>query len=272
MNMLDNNHLLLAIDVGNTHTVVVVFEGEEIVARLRLSTNRSRTVDEYIIFLSSFLASHGISADMITHSVICNVVPEIGYLLKEICYRFLGNEPLIVGESDTYLGIEIYKKEIKEAVSPNIIANCVGAKEKYGRDLIVVDFGSVTTFNVIDQHGIYIGSVVAPGLKSSLQLLSSNNILFYDIEVTNPQKIIGENLEEAIKSGIYYGYAGLVKEIVGRINRAHGKKRVIATGDVSIILKEISDIINYFESDLTLLGLQKIFRINNDYKVIQYAN
>lgn len=272
MKLLNNSNLLLAIDVGDTNTVFCLFEGEEIIAKLKLSTMKERTVDEYIVFLSSFFATNGISVDMISYSVVCNGVPVIEQSLKETCYRFLGNEPLVVGNSNTYLGIEIYKTKIKQEVSANIIANCVGAKEKYGRDLLVINFDMVTVFSVVDQHGIYIGSSIVPGWKSLLNSLFSNIKALPEIEIKNPSYALGENVEQAVETGVYWGYIGLVKEIIQKISKTHGKKKVIATGNISLFLKEFNDVINYFEPDLSLIGLQKIFRLNNDYKVAQYAN
>lgn len=256
--------MLLAIDLGNTNIKYGVFDGEELVASFRVSSRISRTADEYGSVLVGLLSNSGINKTDITGIIFSSVIPALNYTICHMCEFFFGISPLVVGPG-IKTGLNIKADNPKE-VGADIIVNSVSAFSKYGGPTIVIDFGTATTFDIISQKGELIGVVIAPGIKTSLEGLATKTAQLPMVELDAPKTVIGKNTKHCMQSGIIYGFAGLVDNIVNKIKKELklDEIKVIATGGLGeIISKEVkSNII--LDRTLTLDGLKTIYNLNNN--------
>ena len=258
--------MILCIDVGNTNIKYAVFDGNELKASFRVSSRHTRTADEYGATLLNLLASKDIKTQDIKGVIMSSVIPSLNYTISHMCEYFLGASPMVVG-AGIKTGLNVKADNPKE-VGADIIANCVGAFKKYsdGKPMIVIDFGTATTFDVLTGSGELIGVVIAPGMKSSLESLVSNTAQLPMIELQAPKTAIPKNTKTAMQAGIIFGFAGLVENIVKKIKEQLGVDEisVTATGGMGeIIAKEVS-CITRIDRLLTLQGLKYLYELNNE--------
>ena len=255
--------LLLAIDAGNTNTVFAIYQGDEQRGQWRAETRAGRTADEYAVWLNQLLDHEAIDGRDIGAAIIASVVPETVYHLRSLCQSYYGCEPLIVGEN-TYIGAEIAIDNPQE-VGADRVVNAVAAHIRYPGALIVIDFGTATTFDVVDAAGAYRGGVIAPGINLSLEALHMAAAQLPRIAPKRPQAVIGSGTIPAMQSGIYWGYVGLIEGLVARIREEFGEPMtVIATGGLAPLFHAATEVIEHIDADLTMLGLLEIHRRNQD--------
>lgn len=254
--------MLLAIDSGNTNVLFAVFDGEEKKGEWRSAKSPNRTADEYAVWLMQLMTMDGLSSDDVDAAIIANVVPAASYDLRMLCQRYFGVKPLVVGEPDVDLGLAI-KLNNPEEVGADRLVNAVGAAERYNGPLIVIDFGTATTFDVVDADGAYAGGIIAPGINLSLEALHTAAAKLPRVAVHRPKHVIGTGTVSAMQSGIYWGYVGLIEGLVRRIKEEYGKPMtVVATGGLAPLFEEASDVIDHLDAGLTLRGLLSIYRRN----------
>ncbi|MEV5568178.1 type III pantothenate kinase, partial [Streptomyces sp. NPDC052196] len=214
--------MLLTIDVGNTHTVLGLFDGEEVVEHWRVSTDPRRTADELAVLLNGLMGTHPMLGaelgDGIEGIAICATVPSVLHELREVTRRYYGDVPAILVEPGIKTGVPVLTDHPKE-VGADRIVNSVAAVELYGGPAIVVDFGTGTTFDAVTARGEYTGGVIAPGIEISVDALGLRGAQLHKIEVARPRSVIGKNTVEAMQSGIVYGFAGQVDGVVRRMKR-----------------------------------------------------
>ncbi|RMD62942.1 MAG: type III pantothenate kinase [Alphaproteobacteria bacterium] len=256
--------MLLAIDSGNTNVVFAVCDGggevDEVRARWRTSTDPRRTADEYAVWLTQLMALEGLHAGDIDGAIIANVVPAAGHELKTLCRRYFKTDPLVVGEAGVRLGIDVHARQVGE----DRLVNAVAAHQAHGGPLIVIDFGTATTFDVIGADGTYEGGVIAPGINLSLEALDRAAAKLPRIALEGPpDTVIGHATVPAMQSGAYWGYVGLLEGIVERIKAELGAPaKVIATGGLAPLFARGTACIDDIDPDITLRGLRLIYRAN----------
>ena len=257
--------MLLAIDVGNTNIVLGVFEGDQLIESWRLATLRERTSDEIGIWTAQLFEHRAIDANKISGIVMGSVVPPLTGTFMAMARRYFGLTPLNVDSSvDTGMPI-LYKRP--EEVGADRILNGVAAYRLYGRDrrcpLIVVDFGTATTFDAISANGEYLGGIICPGLQISADALFQRAARLPRVDVQKPCQLIGRTTVEAIESGLYYGYVGLVDGLVRRMRDELGQRAVcIATGGLATVIAPGVPLIEHVDQDLTLHGLRMVWERN----------
>ena len=255
--------MLLAIDVGNTNTVFALHDGEKFVAEWRCETIVGRTADEYYVWLKQLMKLEKIKAK-ITNAVISSTVPRVVFNLRMLTDRYFDCRPIVVGRHGCKLPIDT-RVDAGTTVGPDRLVNTVGAFDRYGGNLIVVDFGTATTFDVVDQDGAYIGGVIAPGVNLSMQALHERAAALPHIDVAEPEKVIGTNTLACMQSGIFWGYVGLVDGICQKIKAEHAKPmKVISTGGLSTLYNRGTKEIDEIDLELTLHGLYLIAQANRN--------
>ncbi|MGE5723328.1 MAG: type III pantothenate kinase [Sphingomonadales bacterium] len=254
--------MLLAIDAGNTNVVFAVLEGRTIRARWRIATDPRRTADEYAVWLHQLLALEGIERSAIDAVILATVVPRALHNLQVLASKYFGVEALIAGRPPVEFGIAIDLPE-PESVGADRIVNAIAAHAAHPGDLIVIDFGTATTFDVVDYSGTYKGGVIAPGINLSLDALVAAAAKLPRIAIEEPEanmSVIGRSTEEAMHSGIYWGYVAMMEGLVERIMREIGRKTmVIATGGLATLFARHTSIFDAIEPDLTIVGLGLLY-------------
>jgi type III pantothenate kinase len=262
--------MLLVIDVGNTNTSLGVFNGARLVHHWRLTTARSRTVDEYGVHARNLFALAGLDFQMISAVAIASVVPPLNYTLKRMSEVYFHRTPLFIDHTlDT--GMQILYQPPSD-VGADRIVDAVAAREKYGAPCIVVDFGTATTFNVIDSTGSYRGGIITPGIMISSDALFERAAKLPRVEIRRPETVIGASTVGSMQSGLYYGYVGLVDGILRRILDelatekprdvgAHESRaaRIVATGGLASLIATGSELIETVDDTLTLEGMRLIY-------------
>lgn len=254
--------MLLVIDLGNTNIKYGVFDKDKLVASFRVSSRISRTADEYGSVLVGLLSDSGIKKSDIDGIIFSSVIPALNYTICHMCEYFFGISPVVVGPG-IKTGLNIKADNPKE-VGADIIVNSVSGFNKYGGPLIVIDFGTATTFDVINEKCELIGVVIAPGIKTSLEGLVNKTAQLPMVELDAPKSVIGKNTKHCMQSGIIYGFAGLVDNIIKKIKKELKLEdiKVIATGGLGqIIAKEVKSI-SKVDRTLTLDGLKMIYELN----------
>ncbi|MFT4623040.1 MAG: type III pantothenate kinase [Myxococcota bacterium] len=245
--------MLLALAVGNTHTVIGVARGDAIVATMRIRTE-PRTTDELGLLLLRLLEQRGIDPEALTGAVVGSVAPAVLYTVEKACVRYLGVEPLVVGRN-MKTGMRVRTDNPRE-IGADRIANAVAAVHLYGGPVVVVAFGTATTVDCIDQSGDYVGGAIAPGFRISEEALFTRTSQLPRVELSRPPSPIGRNTRHAIQSGLYWGYTGLVDRLAGRCRDALAPEaRVVATGGMAALLAPDCETIDHVEPFLTLKGL-----------------
>lgn len=253
--------MILVLDVGNTNTVLGVYEGKILKHHWRIETSRNRTEDEYGMIIKNLFRHVEVTFDMIEGIIISSVVPPIMFALETMCKKYFDTKPLIVGPG-IKTGLNI-KYENPREVGADRIVNAVAGIHEYGSPLIIVDFGTATTYCYINDEKQYMGGAIAPGINISTEALYSRAAKLPRIEITRPENVIGKNTVSAMQAGIVYGYVGQVEGIVRRIkDQAKTDPKVIATGGLAELIFEESGCIDIVDPFLTLKGLQLIYERN----------
>ncbi|MAU54031.1 MAG: pantothenate kinase [Roseovarius sp.] len=255
--------MLLAIDCGNTNTVFSIWDGQRFLCTLRTATEHQRTADQYFVWFSTLLHHYRIET-RITDVIISSTVPRVVFNLRVFADRYFGCRPLVVGKPECRLPVAVRVDEGTQ-VGPDRLVNTVAGFDLCGGDLIIVDFGTATTFDVVDTDGAYIGGVIAPGVNLSLQALHEAAAALPHVDVTKPEKVIGTNTVACMQSGVFWGYVGLIDGICERIRAERGRAMtVIATGGLAPLFQQGTDLFDRFEDDLTMHGLTVIHDYNKE--------
>jgi type III pantothenate kinase len=253
--------MLIAVDAGNTHTVVGLFEGDELVDHWRIATNAHRTSDEHALLVSQFLAQHDAGFGSVTGVVVSSTVPRLTAVLRELASRYLQVAPVVL-EPGTRSGIPILYENPRQ-VGPDRIANAVAAWESYGGPTIMVDFGTATTVDAISAKGEYLGGSILPGIEISLDALFARAAALSWVELVKPRRVIGKTTAESVQSGVLYGFAAAVDGLVRRFEAELGECTVVSTGGLAELITPLSTTIAHHEPWLTLRGLRLIHAMNS---------
>ncbi len=254
--------MILTIDSGNTNIVFAVFDGGKLKASWRAANDTRKTADEFGIWLSQLMALDGLKREDIDGAIIASVVPAIIYSLKSLCLRYFKVEAMVLGDPGVDPGLKVLLDNPEEAGADRI-ANAVAAFQTYGGPLIVLDFGTATTFDVVTGEGDFAGGCIAPGINLSLEALHMAAAKLPRVAIEPPPKVIATTTSTAIKSGVFWGYVGLIEGIVQRIQQEYGAKMmVVATGGLAPLFRRHTSVIQHLDPDLTLRGLEDIYRRN----------
>ncbi|MGD9649461.1 MAG: type III pantothenate kinase [Dongiaceae bacterium] len=249
----------LCIDAGNTNIVFAVAEGETIKQNFRITTQGPRTADEYAAWLLPLMQLEGLTRADIKAVIISNVVPDTQFHLNQLCKKYFNLEPLIIGDKNLPHDLEI-KIDAPEELGADRIVNSVAVKKRYKLPVIVVDFGTATTFDVIDAKGAFVGGVIAPGVNLSLQALSQAAAKLPRIAIAKPPAVIGTRTVPAMQSGIFWGYVGLIEGIAARIQQQLGQNAtLLATGGLASLFAGAVKNMEKVDSNLTILGINDIY-------------
>lgn len=253
--------MILAMDIGNTNIVLGVYENKKLLHHWRLSTNRTATADEYGVMVFNLFQHAGITFSQIEGVIVSSVVPPIMHTIDTLCTKYIKKSPLIVGPG-IKTGLNIRYENPRE-VGADRICNAIAAIELYGPPLIVVDFGTATTFDFIDEKGDYLGGAIAPGIGISTEALYSHAAKLPRIELSRPKSTVGRNPISSMQAGIIYGFAGQVDGIVWRMEEEFGyKAKVIAAGGLAELISGESKTIQEINPMITLQGLLMIYERN----------
>ena len=255
--------MLLVMDIGNTNVKIGIFKGDKLTSSWRVSTVASHTADEYGMVIYDLLRQSGSKFEDIKGAVMSSVAPSLNYTIEHMCSYYTGKKPLIV-DAKTKLGIEIRYDNPSELGADRMVG-AAAAFKFYGGPVIVIDFGSATTFNLVTKDGVYLGGAIAHGMKSASESLVNTAAKLPRIELNTPDNIVGTSTRSCMQSGIIYGYAGMVKYLVEKykaLPEMQGAK-VIATGGLSELIDKVEpDIIDITDRALALKGLKYIYDIN----------
>jgi len=250
--------MLLAVDVGNTNVVFALFEGRSIRARWRIATDPRRTGDEYAVWLLQLLAIEGFGREAVTGMIVSTVVPRARHNFEVLGEKYFGLVPLIAGEgaADWTFPIDV---DEPRSLGADRAVNAIAAHAGYAGDLIVVDFGTATTFDVVDFNGAYKGGIIAPGINLSLDALVNNTAKLPRIAIEAPKgsgSVIGRNTEDQMHIGVFWGYVAMMEGLIARLCKEIGRPaKVIATGGLALLFDEHTEIFDAVDTDLTLTGL-----------------
>ncbi|MDO4581461.1 MAG: type III pantothenate kinase [Bacillota bacterium] len=254
--------MLLALDCGNTHMVIGLFEGEQLKYSWRLSSEDKKTEDEYMVLLRTLMEAHSLDIAAIDGMIVASVVPSVNFNLRKLAEKHLHIEPIFVNYR-TKSGLKIDMENPAE-VGADRIVNAIAAHHIYGGTLIVVDFGTATTFDCVLEDARYIGGAICPGIEISQRALFTYASQLSSIAMVKPPSVIGRNTAQALRSGMQWGYGGQVDALVRRMSlELPSQPQVIATGGLAQTIAGFSDSIDHVDVDLTLKGLQMIYAINN---------
>ncbi|MDR6264396.1 type III pantothenate kinase [Roseobacter sp. N2S] len=246
--------MLLAIDVGNTNTVFAIHDGTSFLSEWRCATEHPRTADQYYVWLRNLMLLNDIQPD-IDRVVISSVVPQVVFNLRVLCDKYFKCRPLVVGKPEVDLGVPV-RVDAGTLVGADRLVNTVGAYNRYGGDLVVVDFGTATTFDVVDQDGAYIGGVISPGVNLSIKALHEAAAALPHIDVTMPDHVIGTNTLACMQAGVFWGYVGLVEGVCKKIREEHPRPmKIIGTGGLAGLFERGTDLFDSIDGDLTMHGL-----------------
>lgn len=257
--------MLLCIDCGNTNTVFSIWDGDrnggEWLCTLRTSTHHARTADAYFTWFSTLVSHYGIKPD-IEDVIISSTVPRVVFNLRVFCDRFFNLRPVVVGRHDCILPVDPRVDE-GTGIGPDRLANAAGAFDRHGGDVVVVDFGTATNFDVVAEDGAYLGGVIAPGVNLSLEALGKGAAALPHVDVSQPEKVIGTNTVGCIQSGVFWGYVGLIQGITARIKAEYGRPmKVVGTGGLAPLFAQGEVLFDTIEDDLTMHGLTVIHAHN----------
>jgi len=255
--------MLLVIDAGNTNTVFALFREHTLIGQWRMATDTKRTADEYFVWLLQIMQFNHLNPEDIHAAIMSSVVPQVNFALKMLTWHYFHKELKVVGDASLQLGIEITIERPKDVGSDRLV-NAIAGYEKYKTSLIIIDFGTATTFDIVDAKGNYAGGIIAPGVNLSLHALHQAAAKLPNIAVAKPERVIGTDTVSAMQSGVYFGYVGLIEGIVSRIKAETGvPMQVIATGGLAPLFAKATSVIDTLERDLTIEGLYLIHKRNS---------
>ncbi len=249
--------MLLAIDAGNTNVVFALFDGPEIKARWRIATDPRRTGDEYAVWLMQLLSIRGVDRKQVTQIAISTVVPRALHNLEVLARHYFNIEPLVAGQGKADYAMDIDVPDPRSLGADRAV-DAIAAHAKHPGDLIIVDFGTATTFDVVDFNGAYKGGIIAPGVNLSLEALVGNTAKLPRIAIETPKNdsVIGTTTEDQMLIGVFWGYVAMIEGLVARMRAEIGRPaKVIATGGMAVLFDEATDIFDVVEPDLTLEGI-----------------
>ncbi|MEP2989108.1 MAG: type III pantothenate kinase [Parasphingorhabdus sp.] len=249
--------MLLAIDAGNTNVVFALFEGDEVRARWRIATDARRTADEYVVWLRQLLELEGLDISDVDAVIIGTVVPRALHNLTVLSEKYFGVTPIVAGRGDAGWGIALDIPQ-PDSLGADRALNVIAAHEKYKQDVVIIDFGTATTFDVADYEGAYKGGVIAPGINLSLDALVGKTAQLPRIALESPgsKNVIGTTTETQMLIGIFWGYVAMIEGLVERTKVQIGRPTtIVATGGLAVLFDEHTDVFDHLESDLTLQGL-----------------
>jgi type III pantothenate kinase len=259
--------MLLAIDVGNTHTVLGLFDGDDLVEHWRVATEAHRTADEIAVLLRGLLPQHR-GPDLVDGIALCSTVPAVLHEMRDVLRRYYGAVPAVIVEPGVRTGVPVLTDNPKE-VGTDRVVNALAAVALYGGPCVVVDFGTATTFDAVSAGGEYLGGAIAPGIEISVEALGRRGAQLHRVELARPRSVIGRSTVEALQSGILYGFAGQVDGVVTRMAAAlvgpdgdPDDVTVIATGGLAALVLDDAAVIDVHEPWLTLIGLRLVFGRN----------
>lgn len=254
--------MILTLDIGNSNIKTALFEGGEMAHYWRISTSLSKTSDEYGILLMSMFAHESVKPEEVEGIVISSVVPTINFTIEHMCQNYFHMQPMMVAPG-IKTGINI-KYENPRELGSDRIANAVAAYAQYGGPCIFIDFGTATTFGVVDENGSFLGGSIFPGIKVASEALVSGTAKLPRFAIEKPESVIGRTTLTNLQSGMYYGYVGLVKHIVQKMKQELGRQDaiVVATGGMALLISEESKVIDKLDGLLTLKGLRMIYERN----------
>ncbi len=254
--------MILAIDVGNTNLTLGVFEGEKLAATFRLTTRTPRTSDEYGVVLTQLLQNRQICVEQLEGSIIASVVPDVMHALVGALVRYTGTRPLIVGPG-TKTGIRIVTEDPR-AIGADRIVDAVAAYEKYGGPVLVLDFGTATTYDLITEKGEFAAGITAPGIRISSEALWTQTAKLPNIEIKKPASILAQETISSMQAGLVYGQIGQTEYIVSKVKEESGIRdlKVVATGGLGRLIADETDAIDIYDSTLTLDGLRILYHKN----------
>lgn len=249
--------MLLAIDAGNTNVVFALFDGRELKARWRIASDPRRTGDEYAVWLLQLLKIEGVDRKQVDQIIVSTVVPRALHNIGVLSRNYFGIEPMIAGQAPVEYEIEI-DVEQPSSLGADRAVNAIAAHAKYDGDLVVVDFGTATTFDAVDFNGAYKGGIIAPGINLSLDALVGNTAMLPRIAIETPKSnsVIGRNTEDQMLIGVFWGYVAMMEGLIARMRSEIGRPaKVIATGGLAVLFDEATEIFDAVDADLTLDGL-----------------
>ena len=258
--------MLLAIDCGNTNVVFAVYDGDTLKGQWRAATKTDRTADEYGIWLTQLLQHDGVDPTKITHAIIGSVVPGKNFDLGKLCDKYFDCKARFIGEPGLVLGSEA-KVDNPHEVGADRIVNAVAAHAAYKGPVLIIDFGTATTFDVIDAAGDYRGGCIAPGINLSMEALHMATALLPRLQVSNPGQapVIGTTTVAQMHAGVFWGYIGLIEGLVARIKAERGEKMtVVGTGGLAPLFAQATPVIEHIDPDLTMRGLQQVHKRNTN--------
>lgn len=259
--------MIFVLDTGNTNTVLGVFKNDELIYEWRIKTDRHKTEDEFGMLIKSLFDHKGITFSQFSGVIISSVVPPIMLALEKMCIIYFNIKPLIIGRKDVHSFLDIRYPNPDE-IGADRIVNAVGAIERFDTPLIIIDFGTATTFCYVNEEKSYMGGLIAPGIKISMEALYDKASKLPKIEIQQPPTVVGSSTVMAMQSGVFYGYIGQVDGIVRRMKEeVKTNPTVIATGGLASLLADESATIDHVDPHLTLKGLYLIYEKNmNDNK------
>ena len=258
--------MLLAIDIGNTNITIGVFEGEEILGKFRITTKMPRTSDEYGITLRELLRNQNMDPDKVDAVIVASVVPDIMHSFSSAIIKYFGFKPLIVS-AGIKTGIRVATENPRQT-GPDRIVDAVAAYKIYGGPIIVVDFGTATTYDLVEPDGTFGCGATAPGIRTSARALWGGAAMLPEIEIKKPDTILARETVSSMQAGLVYGYIGQTEYIINKIKEESGytDAKVVATGGLGNILAKETDCIDFYDPDLTLKGLKMIYDKNKNIR------
>ncbi|MCZ4282013.1 type III pantothenate kinase [Kiloniella laminariae] len=261
--------MLLVIDSGNTNVVFAIYEGQEQKGCWRATSDSKKTADEYAVWLTQLMALKGLVPGDITGSILANVVPASTYNLTRLCEIYFNSTPLMVELGKIDLGLTVRIDQPEQAGADRLV-NAVAGYQRYGGNLILIDFGTATTFDIVGDDGAYEGGVIAPGVNLSVEALYMASAKLPRIDIRRPKNIIGKATIPAMESGIFWGYVSMVEGMVKRIREEYGAPmQVVATGGLAQLFTAATEVIDHLDKDVTLRGLISIYELNTRDKKVR---
>jgi type III pantothenate kinase len=254
--------MLLALDIGNTNVTIGVFDGPDLRATWRLSSDQGKMPDEYASVLISLLRLEGIEPSDVHRSVLASVVPALTPTFEELCQRYFGSSPLRIG-AGVKTGLRVLYDDPRE-VGADRIVDAVAGMRLHKPPLIIIDIGTTTVLNAVSREGDYLGGAIAPGIGMAADALAQRAAMLRRVDLTPPRKAIGSNTAAALQSGILFGFAGLIESMVARFKAEIGEDAwVIATGGWSHLMRDLTFVFDHVDPNLTLNGLRLVYEMND---------